>query len=174
LDIARDWELSTDDKMHERMEAERKKNEKMSVTCPQCGLVHSLAKCPRCSAAPKEAMDKDYIKSMLEQLTVFEWEAKKIATKKEGSSAAEKQVWFSELLGLAKERKKDRGWAAHRFFLKFGYWPKGLIDIPREPSKKVRGFDTNVRIKYLKGKAKGTTVAQATSGRSANASPSLP
>jgi len=108
LDLARDWELSTDVKIQDKLEDDRKKKEKMCVTCPGCGLIHSSGSCPRCHAAPKEAKDRDYIKAMLEQMTVFEWESKKPKKeekpKKVEATMFQKQEWFSGFLTLADQR----------------------------------------------------------------------
>lgn len=149
LDIARDWELSTDDKMQERMEAERKKNEALSLTCPACGLVHSCKVCPKCAASPKEAIDKDYIKAVLEKMTVFEWEAYRPKPAKKVSKD-EKQEFYSSLLGMAFERPKYRpGWAGNQFKARFGVFPRGLVDHPMTPSPAVRRFVAEKRNEFF-------------------------
>lgn len=149
LDVAREWELTKDDKIEDRMEAERKKLETLSVTCPQCGLVHSCRACPKCSASPKEAVDRDYIAAMLEKMTVFEWEAKKPAkaTKAE-ATMAEKQEWLSQLIGLGMDRNKPDPYkfALGHYRARFGTWPQSLLRTPAMPEAKVKGWVTKNNI----------------------------
>jgi len=163
LDLARDWELSTDVKIQDKLEDDRKKKEKMCVTCPGCGLIHSSGSCPRCHAAPKEAKDRDYIKAMLEQMTVFEWESKKPKKeekpKKVEATMFQKQEWFSGFLTLADQRGKVEGWAAHRYREKFGVWPNQLHKQRGPVSLEVQLFDKHARIKFAKSKAKETVNA---------------
>ena len=72
------------------------------------------------------------------------------------SAVADKQQWYSGLLGLAQERGHSEGWAAHRFKEKFGEWPKGLHTQPATPTRAVINFDNHCRIKFVKAKAGAT------------------
>jgi DNA repair protein RadD len=150
LDIPRDWELSTDIKIQEKMEEQRKKTEKMSVTCPECGLVHSCKICPKCHAEPKQAADKSYINAMLEQMTVFDWETLTAKLPKiPRPKMDEKQAFYSGLLMIAQQRGFKDGWVSHKYQEKFGVWPKGLDRIPRTPRKAVVEFERESRKRYL-------------------------
>ena len=145
LDVARDWELSDDVKIQEKMEADRKKNEKLSVTCPGCGLVHSCRECPKCHAPAKEASDRDYIAAMLERMTVFEWEEAKAKAKDAGKVKREKrsleQQFYSSFLYMAQNRGFKEGWAARRFHERFGYMPDKLERRATTPIKAAKEFD---------------------------------
>lgn len=155
LDIARNWELSTDDKMQERMEAERKKSEALTFTCPKCGLVHSCKVCPKCSAEPKEAMDKDYIAAVLEKMTVFDWEATKAKPTKKAPKD-EKQEFYSSLLAIAQDHNYRKGWAANQYRARFTVWPKGLKEVSMNPTPAVRKFIHDNRLAYLASKKVST------------------
>lgn len=63
-----------------------------------------------------------------------------------------KQQWYSEFLGLAKERGHSEGWAAHRFREKFKEWPNRLAKTPTMPGAKVLSFDKHCRIRYAKSR----------------------
>lgn len=69
-------------------------------------------------------------------------------------SREERQQFYSEMLGLAEERGKSRGWAAFRHKQKYGDWPRGLSEIPIEPSATARNYDKSRRLAYAKGMAK--------------------
>jgi len=77
--------------------------------------------------------------------------------KKVKASIPDKQTFYSELLGLAKERGHSEGWAAWRYKEKFKVWPNQLRKEPKEPSREVRSFDTHCRIRFAKSKQKETS-----------------
>jgi DNA repair protein RadD len=71
----------------------------------------------------------------------------------------EKQAWYSGFLWMCRERGKSEGAAAHRYKEKFGVWPNQLRKEPRPPSFEVEQFDKHCRIRYAKGRAKGSQEA---------------
>jgi DNA repair protein RadD len=70
--------------------------------------------------------------------------------KKQETNRNQKQYWYSELLGLAKERGYASKWADHRYKEKFGVWPNGLNAVPLFPSTRVRRFDQDKRREWAK------------------------
>jgi superfamily II DNA or RNA helicase len=161
--LSRDWELSTDDKMQERMEAKRKAEQTLQVRCPQCGLMHSRRNCPICNAVAREAQDRYFIEAMLEEVTVAEWEKRDARrghpNRLRDAAPVDKQRWYSGFLYLESERGKARGWAEHRFREKFSVWPKNMKQIASPPTPDVLAFDKHMRIWYAKSKQKALDAA---------------
>lgn len=99
-------------------------------------------KCPKCQALWRGATDTcsqcGYIRpsrSKVQQVagTVEEFAAKSIAR-------AERQDFYSQLLGLAQQRGYAEGWAAHKFKEKFESFPDGLKRTPTACGPKVAAY----------------------------------
>lgn len=71
---------------------------------------------------------------------------------KEKYSMAQKQEFFSGFLGIATDKGYKPGWAANKYREMVGVWPKGLIDLPSMPTRKVLDFEKHSRIKWAKSK----------------------
>lgn len=70
-------------------------------------------------------------------------------------SVSEKQQWYGELIGMARERGKKPGMAYYQFKEKFGVFPSTQFDkTPRVPSAKVRAWVKSRAIAYAKAKEK--------------------
>lgn len=117
--------------------------------CPKCGyvdhykgLTHSERACPNCGFVaerpkrPTETVDED-----LQQI-------------KKGATKEDKQRFYSELLGIANDRGRSQGWAAHKYRAKFGVWPRGLNEVPISPSPGTVSWVKSQDIRYAKAKAK--------------------
>ena len=80
----------------------------------------------------------------------------------------QKQAWYSGFLAIAAEHGNKPGIAAWRYKDKFGVFPRGLQAVPAaliDPA--IRRYDTACRIRYIKGKMKGSREAvNATEARS--------
>lgn len=72
-----------------------------------------------------------------------------IGKKEKPADKDTKQVWYSGLLGLARERGLKDGWAAYRYKEKFGVWPQGLAKTVGFASYQIRKFDRDQRSKFL-------------------------
>jgi membrane-bound lytic murein transglycosylase B len=61
--------------------------------------------------------------------------------------------WLAELTHIANQSGFKRGWAAHQFKAKFGFFPPWEIAVePRPPSDEVRAWVKERRAEYLKAK----------------------
>jgi superfamily II DNA or RNA helicase len=85
-------------------------------------------------------------------------------TAKHKATMAEKQDFYSGFLGLALERGKKQGWAAHRYKEKFGVWPNQLQKVAVTPSREVLSFDKHCRIKFAKSQQKPAPEVEAYAG----------
>ena len=164
LELPRDWELTKGKEQVERLAEQRKKTERVQITCQNCGFMHNRPICPRCGAQPElKGMAKDFIPAVLVQMTQWEYEA---ATKRKKEKAheptpEEKQQFYSGLLFIAHERGYSEGWAAHAYREKFSVWPQGLSKNAVEPSYAVKQFDRHKRIQWAKSKRNAPSEATA-------------
>ena len=155
LELPRDWELVKGKEQVEKLAEQRKKVEKIQITCQKCGFMHNRPICPRCGVAPElKGMAKDFIPAVLVQMTQWEYEkaAKKKKEPKREPTFAEKQEFYSGFLFMARERGYSDGWAAHAYREKFGVFPRGLQQVPHEPTYAVKQYDRHRRIAWAKSK----------------------
>ena len=66
------------------------------------------------------------------------------------SQKQEKQVFYSELLYIARERNYNEHWASHKYREKFGVWPKGLDHKPIPPTLKTANWIKSKNIAWAK------------------------
>jgi hypothetical protein len=72
------------------------------------------------------------------------------------SQKQEKQIFYSELLYIAKERNYNEHWASHKYREKFGVWPKGLDHKPIPPTLKTANWIKSKNIAWAKKSQKKT------------------
>jgi len=68
----------------------------------------------------------------------------------------DKLRFYSELLGYAKSKNYNTGWADHKHNERFGHFPakkKGVVAV--KPSKETVSYIRHLQIKYNKGKKYG-------------------
>jgi hypothetical protein len=120
---------------------EATKNEKKEKTsiCTSCSYVKKRHeyKCPCCGFAPK-AKDAGIA---VEKGDLLEVTKKKV-------TAQDKQKLYSELLYIETVKGYKRGFAANMYRNKYGVWPKGLHDIPREASTDTMDYIKSRMIKF--------------------------
>jgi DNA repair protein RadD len=68
--------------------------------------------------------------------------------RKPGVADIDKQRWFNELAGFAREKGYKPGWVAHKFKEKFGRWPHSNAVVPVAPSPEVRSWVRSRQIAY--------------------------
>jgi len=67
----------------------------------------------------------------------------------------EKSRWLGELLGYARSKGMNDGWASHKFNEKFGHFPAKKVGIPAvAPSPEVLGYIKHLNIKWSKRKSR--------------------
>jgi superfamily II DNA or RNA helicase len=128
-------------------EDEKEKKEKKGRLCPRCA----------CVAAPK---DKSCSECGYEfpipqsDVSIVDGELGELG--KKGSVGAvsmnDKQVFYSGLLWIAKQRGYSDGWSAHTYKKRFGVWPRGLDSIAEYPTEATRKFVRSKQIAYAKAR----------------------
>lgn len=137
------FQLELDDgKPREAKGAAPEREKPLPKACPSCSYIKltNVHKCPQCGFAPKRKADVD----------VKEGDLVLLERGKPKASKAEKQRFYSQLLGVAQEKGYKSGWVAHKYQAKYGVWPRGLNQIPAPPGREVLGFLKHLQIKAAK------------------------
>ena len=119
------------------------------MLCPSCKfvLLPHEKDCPSCGFVfPQPQSDVEIIDGELVELGPKGERGK--ATKDE------KQVFYSGLLWIAKDRNYSQGWAAHKYKSKFGVWPRGLDAVTRFPDANVFNYVKSQQIRWAKAQDK--------------------
>jgi superfamily II DNA or RNA helicase len=136
----------------EQKRKEKEKAEKLPKECPKCHYMKAPGEyqCKKCGHKPLGGED----------VIVNEDIKLEALTKLDTPTMADKQQFYSELIGYKNEAKilhgkiyKD-GWPAGMYKNKFKEWPKGLHKTPKMPSKETRNFIKHSAIKYAKRRQK--------------------
>jgi len=77
-----------------------------------------------------------------------------LTPKKRAATQAEKQLFYSMALHMAKSRGYSDGWAGHKYRDRFGVWPRGLSRISTPPDQAFLNWEKSRRIAWAKRKAK--------------------
>lgn len=126
------------------------KPERRPKECPNCKRLRpaGVFECPSCGAKPER----------VSKIQCEDGELREVdGSRKAGVSQAERQRFYSELLGYAQQRGKKPGWAAHSYRERFGEFPRGVLPHPIEPTPETRGWvqHRNIRNAKRAAKAKG-------------------
>lgn len=127
---------------NERKVAERKEEskEKLPKPCPKCSALFVGRTCPACGHDRKPFSGIEYVEGELVELT----------PKAKAPTMEEKQVFFSGLLWIARDRGYKSGWAANQYREKFKVWPRGLSEIPSPPTQSVQNYVKSRAIAWAK------------------------
>ena len=128
-------------------EAREQKERKPSV-CPSCSFVKKTHKCPVCGFAPEKINTIEHAPGELKILT------KKEKAKEAKLAGLDKQHVYSELFYMANEHGYKQGWIANKYREIFGFWPKGMQDVGRQPSLVVSNMVKASNIRFHKARAK--------------------
>lgn len=127
-----------------RPAAERKKkqDEPKPKKCPKCSYMKppKTALCPRCGFEAKRTP---------EEIAIEEGELVRL-TKAPKLNKDNKQGLWSECLGLAEMRGRDRNWAAGLYKYCTTVWPRALVDVVAQPSRELIGKEHSRRVAYAK------------------------
>jgi len=127
---------------------------KLPKECPSCTRLKPVGvhKCPSCGFAPERQSEIEFAEGELVQ----------VKGKKRQVTMAEKQVWYSGLISVGRERKYKPGWAKQKFRDKFGVWPAHeLSERPGLVAPEVRRWLKSETIRWVKGSQKGQAHATA-------------
>jgi len=118
-----------------------KPKDKLPKACPSCTFMKTTHKCPACGFEPEKQ----------NEVEMADGELVKQERKKPKATMAEKQQFFSELLGQQAIKGWSDGRVSHVYRDKFGVWPQGLERVACEPSKETKRFIQSRNIAYAKG-----------------------
>jgi len=129
-----------DDKT-EKAKREPTEKVKKESKCPACGHLWPKATdiCPSCGHVRKTRNYVDAVAGQLEEL---------VSGKRVKSD--DKQLFYSELIHIARERSYNIHWASHKYREKFGVWPRGLQETPVMPSIKTINWIKHKTIAWAK------------------------
>lgn len=122
----------------------RERKEPLPKECGKCHFVKpaKVHECPKCGFKPEKQSDIEHAEGELVPV-----KARKVTTE-------DKQRFYSGLLTIRAERNRSPGWVGHVFKEKFGVWPRGLSDVPSEPSREVRNYVRAKDIRFAKRRQK--------------------
>lgn len=112
--------------------------EKTPRKCPQCHHVHDPKPfCPACGFAYTRQSDIAHVAGELSEVS-------SVATREN------KQAFYSELLSIARQKGRSSGWVANTYRDKFGVWPRGLVEIPKSPTRETERWVQHRLIAFAK------------------------
>jgi len=113
------------DKQVEKAKKEPSLEEKSESKCPACGYLwpKGADNCPSCGHVRQRRSQVASVAGHLEEL----FSGGK-------GNKDDKQTFYSELLGYAKERGYNPHWAGHKYREKFGVWPRNMASTLAAPS----------------------------------------
>jgi DNA repair protein RadD len=130
----------------------QEKGEPLPRECKACGALRppKVRECPACGFAPERQSEIETEDGELIEITQGK------LPKKPEATLAEKQRWYSELLGIAKQRGRSPGWAFHSYRKRFGKGPpNSLAKLPIEPSPEVISYARSLDIAFAKSRHGG-------------------
>lgn len=125
-----------------------KKKEKLPKACPKCSFMKTAHICPSCGFTPEKQNDVHTADGELVK--------QERGAKKSKATQAEKQQFYSELLGYQSIKGYSDGRIANIFREKHGVWPNAMQKVACEPSPETRKFIQSRNIAYAKGKKNGS------------------
>jgi len=158
LRFAEDWEdvyangVTALDDGKEKAKKEPTEKEKTEAKCPCCSrfLARSMDVCPSCG----------YVRPQRNNVLEKPGEMEEYAPNgKKLPGVDERQSFYSQLLAVATERGYKRGWAFHKYREKYGVDPKGLHEVPQEPSEMTLRWVRSRFIKWSKSRSRQEAVA---------------
>ena len=141
--VTDDLPQELDDGIKRKVELTQKKQEEKGTICPSCAFVKKKHeyKCSCCGFVPKK---KD-AGIDVEAGDLLEITRKKVTLQ-------DKQKLYSELLHVEIEKGYKRGFAAQMYRGKCGVWPKGLNDVPSQPSPETLNYVKSRMIAFTHGR----------------------
>lgn len=96
----------------------KEKGEAMPKDCPSCGVLKApkVRECPSCGFTPSRQSEIEAEEGELVEVT---------RGKKAQVTMADKADFHAQVLWIARERNRSKGWAAHAYRDRFGVWPIG-------------------------------------------------
>ena len=126
---------------HEKQE----RKDPLPKECPACSYLKqpSQHECPSCGFKPQKVSTVEVEAGDLVEVRKT---VKPVAKD-------DKQKFYSSLLGIAAQRGRSKGWAAHAYRDNFGVWPRGLMERSITPAPEVISFVRAKDIRFAKARA---------------------
>lgn len=119
--------------------------EKKAAACPKCKALLTSNICLVCGYVIAKKNTVETVAGEMLELTSQ-------SPKKEKFTPEFKEIFFAEMLGYSKNKGYSDGFAAHKFFDRFGHWPHKKVGVtPRAPSAETMAFIKHLAIKRQKG-----------------------
>jgi DNA repair protein RadD len=145
-----EWTLAPDKRPRQPAQSGRaSRRVRRLVECPECSAARWEGQpCPACGWRPHTTpKDVEVIDGELGLLT-------RDGAVENATTTAEKDLFYGQLLWIARERGYKPGWAAHKCREKFRSWP-GRNDVePVRPTPAVLSWERSRRIAYAKAMQK--------------------
>ena len=126
-----------------------REKEKHIMTCDMCSASFTGKRCPRCGTEVPEYGKK--IAAMDAKLVEIKGGKKKKLT------TSEKKLWYQMFSYEQRRLGKTKGWLLAQYKSKTGVWPRNVDNLPPvEPSVECKNWLTSQRIKWIKGRQKGS------------------
>lgn len=131
------------DQKAEKAKKEPTEKKKKESKCPMCSALwpKNSDTCSACGHVRQKRNLVDHVAGQLVEL---------VAGKK--LSRDDKQIFYSELLYIAKTHNYNPGWASNYYRSKFGVWPRGLKELPLPPSIGTKKWVRHKMLLWAKGR----------------------
>lgn len=128
----------------------KEKGETLPRECPSCGAIKQRGPCPACGFEPKRQSEIEFEEGQLVEIKPKAVEAAKPVTMQD------KADFHAQLLWVADQRHRSRGWAANTYREKFGVWPVGEAKhvSPKPASPEVLSYVRAKDIRFAKAREK--------------------
>lgn len=127
----------------------KEKGETLPRECPSCGAIKQRGPCPACGFEPKRQSEIEY-----EEGQLVEIKPKPAKEAAKPLTMQEKADFHAQLLWVADQRHRSRGWAANTYREKFGVWPVGEAKhvSPKPATPEVLSYVRAKDIRFAKAK----------------------
>jgi len=140
------WTLDGEESPEELKKKDKEEKEApKEITCSECSFIFvSRKSCPQCAFE---------MVPLGEEIPVHQAELVEISAKDKVPSPADKKVFYSMLLGHAKNKGFKTGWADHSFKTKFGHFPKTKKGVEAiNPDDTVLGYIKHLQIRRARSR----------------------
>ena len=128
----------------------KERGEPMPKECGSCGALKppKVSACPACGFKPERQFEIE-----VEDGELIELRRDKASAKPKADRVDKQRLW-SELIAIAADRNRSRGWASHAYRERMGVWPRGLVDAPIAPSPETIAYVRSKDIRWAKSKGR--------------------
>jgi superfamily II DNA or RNA helicase len=150
IDEPIEWTLAPDKRPQQPAQTARaSRRAKTLVDCPECSAARWEGQpCPACGWRPHaKPQDVEFLDGELGLLT-------RDGTVENSAAAAEKDLFYRQLIWIARERGYKPGWSAHKHHEKYNEWPRSNAAEAIPPTAEVLAWVRSRQIAYAKAMQK--------------------